>query len=238
MVSPHEPGYDALIADIFATIKTATEMNTGYRTPDEVHEYMGRILGKELDATTTVLPPLYIDYGKPVTIGRGGVLHPAMLHVFRTRRHHDRQRCVYRAESQPDYNQPRPEPGEPQRHVRPPYTNRGQGLDRYQFHDTAGRQNRLRSHCGSRQRRNKRRTGDDRRSGQSGTGGQKDNDARATITAHRRFFAFSKFLYRRQRIRKQTARHVWQFSPCVSAHPDGRKEIFSFFILTFACNYQ
>ena len=71
MVSPHEPGYDVLIADISATIKTATEMNTGYRTPEEVHEYMGRILGKELDATTTVLPPLYIDYGKPVTIGRG-----------------------------------------------------------------------------------------------------------------------------------------------------------------------
>ena len=39
MVSPDEPGYDELIADIFATIKTATEMNTGYRTPEEVHEY-------------------------------------------------------------------------------------------------------------------------------------------------------------------------------------------------------
>ena len=60
MVSPDEPGYDELIADIFATIKTATEMNTGYRTPEEVHEYMERILDKELDATTTVLPPLYI----------------------------------------------------------------------------------------------------------------------------------------------------------------------------------
>ena len=33
MVSPNEPGYDALIDDIFATIKIATEMNTGYRTP-------------------------------------------------------------------------------------------------------------------------------------------------------------------------------------------------------------
>ena len=70
MVSPDEPGYDELIADIFATIKTATEMNTGYRTPEEVHEYMERILDKELDATTTVLPPLYIDYGKPVKIGK------------------------------------------------------------------------------------------------------------------------------------------------------------------------
>lgn len=46
MVSPNEPGYEALIADIFATIKTATEMNTGYRTSEEVHDYMGRILGQ------------------------------------------------------------------------------------------------------------------------------------------------------------------------------------------------
>ena len=38
MVSPNEQGYEALINDIFATIKTATEMNTGYRTPEEVHE--------------------------------------------------------------------------------------------------------------------------------------------------------------------------------------------------------
>lgn len=70
MVSPDEPGYDELITDIFATIKTTTEMNTGYRTHEEVHEYMERILDKELDATTTVLPPLYIDYGKPVNIGK------------------------------------------------------------------------------------------------------------------------------------------------------------------------
>ena len=65
MVSPNEPGYNALIEDIFATIKVATEMNTGYRTPEEVHEYMGKILGKPLEESTTVLPPLYIDYGKP-----------------------------------------------------------------------------------------------------------------------------------------------------------------------------
>lgn len=71
MVSPNEPGYEALISDIFATIKTATEMNTGYRTSEEVREYMKRILGKPLEKSTTVLPPLYIDYGKPITIGKG-----------------------------------------------------------------------------------------------------------------------------------------------------------------------
>ena len=71
MVSPNEPGYNALIEDIFATIKVATEMNTGYRTPEEVHGYMDKILGKPLEESTTVLPPLYIDYGKPITIGKG-----------------------------------------------------------------------------------------------------------------------------------------------------------------------
>ena len=63
MVSPNDPGYDLLITDIFDTMRTATEMNTGYRTPEEVHEFMGRILDKPLDESTTVLPPLYIDYG-------------------------------------------------------------------------------------------------------------------------------------------------------------------------------
>lgn len=70
MVSPNDPGYDLLITDIFDTMKIATEMNTGYHTPEEVHEFMGRILDKPLDESTTVLPPLYIDYGKPVTIGK------------------------------------------------------------------------------------------------------------------------------------------------------------------------
>ena len=70
MVSPSDQGYELLITDIFDTMKIATEMNTGYRTPEEVHEFMERILDKPLDETTTVLPPLYIDYGKPVTIGK------------------------------------------------------------------------------------------------------------------------------------------------------------------------
>lgn len=30
-----------------------------------------QIFGKPLEESTTVLPPLYIDYGKPVTIGKG-----------------------------------------------------------------------------------------------------------------------------------------------------------------------
>lgn len=70
MVSPNDEGYNELIADIFATMKTAAEMNMGYRTPEEVNNYMEEILGKSLDKSTTVMLPLYIDYGKSVNIGR------------------------------------------------------------------------------------------------------------------------------------------------------------------------
>lgn len=72
MVSPDEPGYDALIDDIFSTMETAQELATvGIRDRKRIHYLMGKILGKELPESTTVLPPLYIDYGKPVTIGKG-----------------------------------------------------------------------------------------------------------------------------------------------------------------------
>ena len=72
LVSPEEPGYELLIDDIFSTMETAQELATvSVRDQKRVHELMEIILGKPLDESTTVLPPLYIDYGKPVKIGKG-----------------------------------------------------------------------------------------------------------------------------------------------------------------------
>ena len=57
MVSPDEPGYDKLISTIFDTMATAAEMNAkGWLTPEEVHEYLRRITGREIDKSTTLLP--------------------------------------------------------------------------------------------------------------------------------------------------------------------------------------
>ena len=70
-VSPNEAEYGELIDAIMDDMKTATEMNTGYRTPEEVHELMAKILGRPLDKSSTVLTPFYIDYGKHTRIGKG-----------------------------------------------------------------------------------------------------------------------------------------------------------------------
>ena len=72
VISPNEPGYELLIDDIFSCMETAQELSTvSIRDQKRVHELMGKILGKPLPESTTLLPPFYIDYGKPVTIGEG-----------------------------------------------------------------------------------------------------------------------------------------------------------------------
>lgn len=72
MVSPDEPGYDQLISTIFDTMKTAAEMNAkGWLSQEEVHDYLHRITGREIDPSTTLLPPFYVDYGKNICISKG-----------------------------------------------------------------------------------------------------------------------------------------------------------------------
>ena len=129
MVSPNEPGYDELITDIFDTMKTATEMNTGYHTPEVVHEYMGRILDKELDASTTVLPPLYIDYGKPVTIGKGCFIQQCCTFFGRGGITIGNEVFIGSKVNLITINHD----------VNPENRNATYGLDRYKFHDTTGR---------------------------------------------------------------------------------------------------
>lgn len=71
MVSLSDPGYDRLINAIWDTMKTADELNDGHHTPDEVRRILGKIIGQEVDASVTLLPPFYVDYGKHIEIGKG-----------------------------------------------------------------------------------------------------------------------------------------------------------------------
>lgn len=71
MVSLSDPGYDGLINAIWDTMKTADELNDGHHTPDEVRRILGKIIGQEVDASVTLLPPFYVDYGKHIEIGKG-----------------------------------------------------------------------------------------------------------------------------------------------------------------------
>jgi acetyltransferase-like isoleucine patch superfamily enzyme len=45
------------------------EINTGYRTPEEVRALLTRLTGKPVDESVVVLPPFYSEFGKNLTFG-------------------------------------------------------------------------------------------------------------------------------------------------------------------------
>ena len=87
MVSPSDPGYDELINAIWDTMKMATELNTGYHTPDEVRRILSVILGcgRIYYFVASVLCGLWETHKN-----RERLLYSTVLYVFRTRGYYSR----------------------------------------------------------------------------------------------------------------------------------------------------
>lgn len=73
-VSPNEPDYQLLIADIEDCMAKANELNSGRFSFAEARKRFGEIIGQEIDDSSLIMPPVYIDYGKHVKMGKGCVI--------------------------------------------------------------------------------------------------------------------------------------------------------------------
>ena len=73
-VSPNEPDYQLLIADIEDCMAKANELNSGHFSFAEARKRFGEIIGQEIDDSSLIMPPVYIDYGKHVKMGKGCVI--------------------------------------------------------------------------------------------------------------------------------------------------------------------
>lgn len=51
-------------------LRTAAEMNSGYRTPDEIRALMSRLTGRPVHESVTLFPPFYSEFGKNLTLGK------------------------------------------------------------------------------------------------------------------------------------------------------------------------
>ena len=51
-------------------LRVVAEINTGYRTPEEVRSLLTRLTGKTVDETVTVFPPFHSEFGKNLTLGK------------------------------------------------------------------------------------------------------------------------------------------------------------------------
>jgi acetyltransferase-like isoleucine patch superfamily enzyme len=52
-------------------LRVVAEINTGYRTPDEVRALLSELTGRPVDPSVTVFPPFYSEFGKNLVLGRG-----------------------------------------------------------------------------------------------------------------------------------------------------------------------
>lgn len=67
---PHnDPEAYKMVAASHATKKMLVQMNST-ADPNEVRNLLGQITGSEIDGSTTVFTPLYVNYGKHTKIGR------------------------------------------------------------------------------------------------------------------------------------------------------------------------
>jgi acetyltransferase-like isoleucine patch superfamily enzyme len=51
-------------------LRTISELNGGYRTPDEVRALLTRLTGKQVHESVALFPPFYSEFGKNLTLGR------------------------------------------------------------------------------------------------------------------------------------------------------------------------
>jgi acetyltransferase-like isoleucine patch superfamily enzyme len=51
-------------------LQTVAELNTGYRTPNEVRILLERLTGRPVDESVALFPPFYSEFGKNLTLGK------------------------------------------------------------------------------------------------------------------------------------------------------------------------
>lgn len=68
-ISPTDAQGSRLREASYATMKLVQQMNNSSE-PQEIRNLLSQITDKEIDASTAVFPPLYINYGKNTRIGK------------------------------------------------------------------------------------------------------------------------------------------------------------------------
>ena len=70
IISLDDPEYSKIFELIIEAQKITAEMNTGYRTPQEVRDLFSRLVGVSVDPSFWMLPPFYTDFGRNIRVGR------------------------------------------------------------------------------------------------------------------------------------------------------------------------
>lgn len=63
------------------TLRLTTELNAGYKKPEEVRGILSEIIGHKIDASVQVLTPFNTDFGRNIKIGKGVFINKSCMFV-------------------------------------------------------------------------------------------------------------------------------------------------------------
>lgn len=77
VISLSDPEYPKIADLITEAQRIVAEMNTGFRDAGEVRALFERLTGTAVDESFLLLPPLYMDFGKRIRVGRNVFINHA-----------------------------------------------------------------------------------------------------------------------------------------------------------------
>ncbi len=72
-----DPEYAVFAETVSRTIKLVTEMNASAADIDQVRKRLSEIIGTEIDASTTIFPPFYTNFGRFIQLGKNVFINHA-----------------------------------------------------------------------------------------------------------------------------------------------------------------
>ncbi len=69
IITPQHPQIKELREASYATIGLLQQLNAS-AVPEDIRKVLGEIIGTAIDATVAIFPPIYINYGKHLSIGK------------------------------------------------------------------------------------------------------------------------------------------------------------------------
>jgi acetyltransferase-like isoleucine patch superfamily enzyme len=76
-LSKDDPEYAQFAAVVARTIRLCTEMNASSSDVDQVRSRLSDIIGTEVDASTTIFPPFYTNFGRFISLGKNVFINHA-----------------------------------------------------------------------------------------------------------------------------------------------------------------
>ena len=70
IITRDDPEIGKIFEVIFAAQKLIAELNTGYKSQEEVRRLFSRLTGAEVDESFCLLPPFYTDFGCNIRVGK------------------------------------------------------------------------------------------------------------------------------------------------------------------------